>query len=89
MTNFKYSFDPSKVILFQVQLYCLSSVMFWIAALAYCVVTSTLFAQISLLFIIKAAFDSSFAPTFRAFKFFIHAFILHCVSNFSNASKNL
>ena len=61
--------------------------MFWVAALAYRVVASTLFAQIPLLFVVKSAFDSFFAPTFRAFKFFIHMLILQRISNFSNARK--
>ena len=40
----------------------------------------------AMLFIIKAAFDSSFAPAFRAFKLFIHTLILQRISNFSNAA---
>ncbi len=86
MANFKYSFDSPKAISFQIQLYCLSSDMFWIAALFYCVMASTFFAQISLFFVVKSAFYSFFAPAFQAFKFFILVSILLCVSVFSNAS---
>ena len=70
----------------RIQLYCFSPDMLRVAALAYRVVAPAFFAQISLLFIIESAFDSFFAPTLRAFKFFIHAFILQCISNFSNAN---
>ena len=87
MANLKNSFDPPKAISFQIQLYCFPSDMLWVAALAYRVVASTFFAQISLFFIVESAFYSFFAPAFRAFKFFIHVSILHCVSDFSNARK--
>ena len=86
MANLKNPFNSSETISFQIQLYCFSSDMLRVAALAYRVVASTFFAQISLFFIVESAFDSFVAPAFRAFKFFIHAFILHCISNFSNAS---
>ncbi len=86
MANLKNSFDPPKAISFQIQLYCFSSDMLRVSALAYRVVASTLFAQISLFFIVESAFYSFFAPAFRAFKFFIHAFILHCILSFSNAN---
>ena len=84
MANFKNSFDPSKTISVQIQLYCFLSDLFWIVALAYCIVTSTFFAQISLFFVIEYAFYLLVALAFRAFKFFIHAFILHCISALSN-----
>ena len=87
MANLKNPFNSSESISFQIQLYCLSPDMFWVAALAYRVVASTLFAQIPLLFVVKSAFDSFFAPTFRAFKFFIHMLILQRISIFSNAKK--
>ena len=83
--NFKDFFDSPKSISFQTQLYCFLPDMLRVAALAYRVVASTLFAQISLFFIVESAFYSFFAPAFRAFKFFIHAFILHCISDLSNA----
>ncbi len=86
MANFKYFFDYSKAISFQIQLYCFSPDMFWVAALSHCVVTPAFFAQISLFSVVKSAFYSFFAPAFRAFKFFIHTLILHCVSVFSNAA---
>ncbi len=89
MANFKYSFDPPKAISFQIQLYYFLSDMFWVAALAYRVVAPTFFAQLSLSFIIESAFYSFFAPTFRAFKFFFHAFILHCVLSFCNANLKM
>ena len=85
MANLKNSFDPPKAISFQIQLYCFSSDMLWVAALAYRVVASTVFAQISLFFIVESAFYSFFAPAFRAFKFFIHTLFLHHISDFSNA----
>ena len=59
--------------------------MLRVAALAYRVVASTLFAQISLFFIVESAFYSFVAPAFRAFKFFSHTLNLHCISDFSNA----
>ena len=85
MANFKNSFNSPKAFSFQVQLYCLSFNVLWVAALAYRVVAPALFAQLSLFFIIESAFYSFFAPALRAFKFFIHAFFLQYVSDFSNA----
>ena len=89
MANFKNSLNPHKAISFQMQLYCLSFDMFWVATLSYCIVAPTIFAQISLLFIVESAFHSFFAPAFRAFKFFIQTLILHHISDFSNAWFNL
>ena len=89
MANFKNSLNPPKAISFQIQLYCLSFDMFWVATLSYCIVAPTIFAQISLLFIVESAFYSFFAPAFRAFKFFIHTLILHHISDFSNAISSL
>ena len=85
MANLKYSFDPPKATSFQIQLHLFPLDMFWVASLTYRVVAPTFFAQISLSFIIESAFDSFFTLTFRTLKFFFHAFILQCVSNFSNA----
>ena len=87
MANFKNSLDPPTAISFQIQRYCLSFDMFRVAAVAYRVMAPSLFAQISLLFIVESAFYSFFAPAFRAFKVFIHTLILHYISNFSNAAN--
>ena len=84
MANFKNSLNPPKAISFQIQLYCLSFDMFVVATLSHCIVASTIFAQISLLFIVESAFYSFFVPAFRAFKFFIHTLILHHISDFSD-----
>ena len=59
--------------------------MFWLAALTYRVVAPAFFVQISLFFIVESAFYSIVALVFQAFKFFIHAFILQCISDFSNS----
>ena len=58
MANFKNYFDPHKAISFQMQLYCFSSNILRVAALTYRVVAPAFLAQISLFFIIKAAFYS-------------------------------
>ena len=89
MANLKNSFDPPKAISFPIQLYCFPSDLLWVAELAYRVVASTFFAQISLFFIVESAFYSFFAPAFRAFKFFIHTLFLHYVPYFSNAQYPL
>lgn len=73
MASFKNAFKSSKAIPLQIQLYCLSSDMFWVAALSYRVVATARFAQISLFFVAEAAFKSFFAPAFRVPEFFIHA----------------
>ena len=53
--------------------------MLRVAALAYRVVASTLFAQISLFFIVESAFYSFVAPAFRAFKLVYLALVLPLV----------
>ncbi len=89
MTNFKNSFDSPKAISLQIQLYCFFPDVLWIAATFYRVVASTIFAQISLIFVVKAAFYSLVAPAFQAFKFFIHTLVLHCILIFSNTYHKL
>ena len=85
MANFKNSFNSPKAVFFQIQLCCFSPNVIWIAAMFYCIVAPTGFAQISLFFIIESAFYSFFAPAFWAFKFFLHTLILQHVFVFSNA----
>ena len=82
MTNFKYSFDSPKAISFQIQLYCFSSDMLRVTALAYRVVAFTLFAQISLFLLLNPLFTRLSLPHFGHIVFL-------CMTSFYTAYRIL
>ncbi len=64
MANLKNPFNSSETSSFQIQLYCFSPNMLRVAALAYSVVASTLFAQISLFLLLNPLFTRLPLPHF-------------------------
>ena len=69
MANLKNPFNSSETISFQIQLYCFSPDMLRVSALAYRVVTSTFFAQISLFLLLNPLFTRFSLPHFGHLSF--------------------
>lgn len=75
MANFRMYFDSPKALFFR---HISVTFRLMVVALSYCVATATIFAQISLLSVMKAAFYSFFAPAFMVFRLFINALYSYC-----------